>query len=50
MPAKSKNYNYVSDNAVIIITAKTEPEAEGILKDIVKYPLNFRLEHVNVVE
>ncbi len=44
-----QNYHYVKDNAVVIITAISEEEAEGILKDTVKYPEEFGLENVTSV-
>lgn len=45
-----KNYNYVSEHAVMIITAETEEEAETILNGIVKHPLCFRLDHIEPIE
>lgn len=43
---KDKNYHYVSDNAVVIITTDSESDAESILRDTVKEPSNFRLDNV----
>lgn len=50
MPVKRKNYNYVSTDAVVIITTTTEPEAQGILQDVVRRPLDFRLDTIEQVE
>lgn len=44
MSERPKNYNYVSDSAVIIITAKSNDEANEIFHDVVKFPEDFILE------
>jgi len=44
MSERPKNYNYVSDLAVIIITAKSDDEADEAFHDVVKFPEDFRLE------
>ena len=43
---KNKNYHYVSDNAVVIITTDSNSDAESILRDTVKVPLSLRLDNV----
>lgn len=46
---KLKNYTFVSDYAVVIITDTTENKANKTLKETVVFPDSFRLEGWEVI-
>ena len=47
---KYKNFHFVSDNAVVVITTDGEDEATAILRETVRMPQDFRLEQVTGIE
>ncbi len=44
-----RNYHFVSDNAIVIITAKSEDEAKYTLGETVKDEDAFRLSNISTI-
>lgn len=44
-----RNYHFVSDNAIVIITSKSEDEAKYTLAETVKDENAFRLSNITII-